>query len=107
MTARASPPSRRTLVAGIGLMVAGVALFSLNDAVGKWLVKSYTVGELLMFRSLAALCLLAPFIWREGVAAFRAAPRPALQILRVVIASSEVICFCWSVGCLALAAVIT
>jgi len=100
-------PSRRTLIAGIGLMLAGVALFSLNDAVGKWLVASYTVGEILLIRSLSALCLLAPFIWQEGLAAFRAAPRPALQVLRVVISSSEVICFFWSVGYLPLADVMT
>jgi hypothetical protein len=31
--------SRRTTLAGIGLMLLSVSLFSLNDAVGKWLVK--------------------------------------------------------------------
>jgi drug/metabolite transporter (DMT)-like permease len=100
-------PSRRTALAGIGLMLVSVSLFSLNDAVGKWLVKGYPVGEALLIRSLVALALLAPFVWREGRAAFAAAPRPRLQVARAVISTTEVVCFFWSVGYLPLADVIT
>jgi drug/metabolite transporter (DMT)-like permease len=100
-------PPRRTVLAGIGLMLLSVALFSLNDAVGKWLVKAYPVGEALLIRSLVALALLAPFVWREGRAAFAAAPRPRLQVVRAVISTTEVVCFFWSVGYLPLADVIT
>jgi drug/metabolite transporter (DMT)-like permease len=100
-------PSRRTALAGIGLMLLSVSLFSLNDAVGKWLVKGYPVGEALLIRSLVALALLAPFVWREGRAAFAAAPRPRLQVARAVISTTEVVCFFWSVGYLPLADVIT
>ena len=35
-------------------MLAGTALFSLNDALGKWLVARYPVGGLLLVRSVAA-----------------------------------------------------
>jgi hypothetical protein len=31
-------------VAGIGLMLAGIFLFSVNDALGKWLLGTYSVG---------------------------------------------------------------
>src|SRR5438309_1345463 len=47
--------SRKATIAGIGLMLLSVTLFSLNDAVGKWLLAAYPVGEALLIRSLAAL----------------------------------------------------
>ncbi|HYL70340.1 MAG TPA: DMT family transporter [Candidatus Dormibacteraeota bacterium] len=99
--------SRGTILAGIGLMLLSVTLFSLNDAIGKWLVGAYPVGEALLIRSLVALALIAPFVWREGLSAFTAAPRPRLQVLRAVISTTEVVCFFWSVGYLPLADVIT
>src|SRR5580704_1234296 len=102
-----SHPSRKAVLAGIGLMLMSVSLFSLNDAVGKWLVKSYPVGEALLIRSLVALALLVPFVWREGRAAFAAAARPWLQSARALISTTEVVCFFWSVGYLPLADVIT
>lgn len=102
-----SNPSRKATFAGIGLMLLSVSLFSVNDAVGKWLVAAYPVGEALLIRSLVALALVAPFVWRQGVAAFTAAPRPRLQVLRAAISTTEVVCFFWSVGYLPLADVIT
>ena len=102
-----SHPSRKAVLAGIGLMLLSVSLFSLNDAVGKWLVAAYPVGEALLIRSLVALALLAPFVWRHGRAAFAAAPRPRLQVVRALISTTEVVCFFWSVGYLPLADVIT
>ena len=65
-------PSRAAL-AGIARMIAGIFLFAVNDALGKWLVATYTVGQVLLIRSLAALVVLTPFIWRD-VASFAAAP---------------------------------
>jgi drug/metabolite transporter (DMT)-like permease len=101
---------RRTadnVVAGVGLMLIGIVLFSINDALGKWLLASYSVGELLLVRSAAALILLAPFIWQAGMAAFTAAPLPRLQILRVVLATFEVAMFFWAVSYLPLADTVT
>jgi drug/metabolite transporter (DMT)-like permease len=100
-------PSARSSAAGVGLMLAGVGLFALNDALGKWLVTTYSVGELLLIRSFAALLLLAPFIWRAGPAAFAAAPRPLLQIARVTLSSLEVAMFFWAVSYLPLADTVT
>ena len=88
---------------GIGLMLAGVTLFSINDALGKWLLTTYSVGELLLIRSLSALVLIAPFVWQAGLAQFRAAPRPALQIVRIVLSTLEVAMFFWAVSYLPLA----
>ena len=94
-------------LAGIGLMLAGIALFSINDALGKWLLATYTVAELLLIRSVAALILLAPFVRQAGIAAFTRAPRPGLQILRVVLSTLEVAMFFWAVSYLPLADAVT
>ncbi|MDQ4060498.1 MAG: DMT family transporter [Pseudomonadota bacterium] len=98
---------RRAALAGIGLMVLGIFLFSVNDAMGKWLVATYTVGQVLLIRSLAALVMLAPFVWREGVAPLLRAPWPSLQLLRVVLSTLEVAFFYWAVAYLPLADVMT
>ncbi|HLL28167.1 MAG TPA: DMT family transporter [Xanthobacteraceae bacterium] len=101
----ASPKS--ALAAGIGLMLLGCFVFSLNDALGKWLVATYSVGELLLIRSAAALCVLAPLAYREGFAVFAAMLRPRLQLLRVALSSLEVGFFFWAVSYLPLADVTT
>jgi len=97
----------RSTLAGIGLMLTGVFLFSFNDAVGKWLVATYSVGQLLLIRSATTLVLLAPFIWRAGRDAFVSAPRPGLQVLRIVLSTLEVAMFFWAVGYLPLADAVT
>src|SRR5262245_1862351 len=78
-----SEPTASSAIAGVGLMLAGIAVFSINDAIGKWLLATYSVGELLLVRSAAALLLLAPFLRQGGLAAFTRAPRPGLQIVRI------------------------
>ena len=94
-------------LAGIGLMLAGISLFSFNDALGKWLLGTYSVGELLLIRSAAALILIAPFAWRAGKAAFANAPMPGLQIVRVALSTLEVAMFFWAVSYLPLADTVT
>jgi drug/metabolite transporter (DMT)-like permease len=88
-------------------MLAGIALFSFNDALGKWLLLDYSVGELLLIRSAAALVFLAPFLRNAGVEAFVTAPRPALQIVRIVLSALEVAMFFWAVSYLPLADAVT
>jgi drug/metabolite transporter (DMT)-like permease len=94
-------------LAGICLMVAGVFLFTLNDALGKWLVRSFSVGELLLIRSLVGIALLLPLIGRAGVTAFTAAPRPGLQVVRVLLSATEVAAFFCAVRTLPLANTLT
>lgn len=100
--AQSSSPQRRAALAGIALMAAGIFLFAVNDALGKWLVATYSVGQVLLVRSLAALAVLAPFIWRDR-ASFAVAPRRGLQALRALLATVEVACFYWAVAYLPLA----
>ncbi len=94
--------SRRAALAGIALMTAGIFMFAVNDALGKWLVATYTVGQVLLIRSVAALATLGPFIWRDR-ATFKAAPRRGMQVLRAAFATVEVACFYWAVAYLPLA----
>jgi len=97
---------RAVRLTGIALMLGGVGLFSFNDALGKYLVGTYSVGQLMLFRALVALVLIAPFIWRFR-AEFRAIPRPGLQLLRVTLSAGEVAAFFAATVYLPLADVIT
>jgi drug/metabolite transporter (DMT)-like permease len=77
---------------GIGLMLLSIFLFSLGDAMGKFLVGTYSVGQLLWLRAMAALIVLSPMIWRQrGV--FLSLERPWLQLLRVTLSTLEVAAF--------------
>lgn len=89
---------------GILLMLAGMLLFSLNDTLGKWLVAGFTVGQILLLRSVAALIALSPLIVRSGgFVRTMKVERPWLHVLRVVLVVIEVACFYWSVRYLPLA----
>jgi drug/metabolite transporter (DMT)-like permease len=80
---------RSARLVGISLMLAGVCFFSLGDALGKFMVATYSVGELLLLRAVASLILAAPLIWRSR-RAFPLIQRPALQVLRVVLSIFEI-----------------
>ncbi|WP_315781334.1 MULTISPECIES: DMT family transporter [unclassified Bradyrhizobium] len=97
---------RSARLAGIGLMLLSIAMFSFGDALGKFLVSTYSVGQLLWLRACAALLLLAPFIWRNR-AAFLQLERPWLQLVRVVLSTLEVAAFFLATVYLPLADVIT
>jgi drug/metabolite transporter (DMT)-like permease len=93
-------------MAGIGLMVLGIFLFCCNDALGKWLLGTYSVWQMLVIRSIAAMLILSPFLYREGKAVFDA-PRPWLQLVRVVLSTLESIMFFVAVTHLPLADTVT
>jgi drug/metabolite transporter (DMT)-like permease len=97
---------RSARMAGIGLMIAGVCFFSLGDALGKFMVATYSVGELLLLRAVASLILMAPLIWRSR-GAFPLIQRPALQLLRVVLSILEIAAFFAAAVYLPLADIIT
>jgi drug/metabolite transporter (DMT)-like permease len=106
MTALPDSPAatgRSAALAGISFMLVAVFLFALNSAMGKWLLARYPVGEFMLIRSLLTLAVLGPLIWRAGRAAFANVPKPGLQVLRVVLSSSEVAMFFWAVSYLPLA----
>jgi drug/metabolite transporter (DMT)-like permease len=51
---------------GVGYMVAGSALITLNDAIAKWLTASYPVGQILCIRGAFFFIPILYFIWRAG-----------------------------------------
>jgi S-adenosylmethionine uptake transporter len=91
---------------GVGLYLLGVGLFAINDALGKWLVKDYGVGQLMMLRSIGAVIVLAPMILklRVNVVDPRQAP---LQGLRVLIAAVDTFAFYYATRFMPLADVMT
>lgn len=82
-------PARNASLTGIAVMLLGILLFSLNDVMGKWLVSTYTPGQLMLIRSAAALLVLSPFILKQGIRRTLRPERPRLQLLRVAIGASE------------------
>ncbi|SDB04944.1 EamA domain-containing membrane protein RarD [Bauldia litoralis] len=88
---------------GIGLMVLGMFLFSVNDALGKWLVATYAVTQLLLVRSAAALAVITPVLGRRGIVELGRMPRPVLQAVRIFVATAETACFYFAVTVLPLA----
>src|SRR5580698_9524558 len=97
---------RSARLAGVGLMVLAVFMFSFGDALGKFMVATYSVGQLLWLRACAALVVLAPMVWRHR-AEFTRLERPWLQLLRVTLSTIEVAAFFLATVYLPLADVIT
>src|SRR5262250_1141983 len=83
---------RSARLAGVGLMLLGVFMFSFGDALGKYLVATYAVGQLLWLRACAALFVLSPLIWRHREQ-FVQMERPRLQLVRVILSTLEVAAF--------------
>jgi S-adenosylmethionine uptake transporter len=91
---------------GVGLYLLGVGLFSINDALGKWLVADYGVGQLMMLRSIGAVIVLAPMILKLRVKLIE--PRRApLQVLRIVVAAVDTFSFYYATRFMPLADVMT
>ncbi len=97
---------RSARLAGIGLMLLSIFMFSFGDAMGKFLVGTYSVGQLLFLRACAALILLSPLIWTQRHQ-FLHLERPGLQFVRVVLSTLEVAAFFLATVYLPLADVIT
>src|SRR5579871_4435299 len=97
---------RSARLAGIALMLVSVCMFSFGDALGKYIVATYSVGQLMFLRAIAALALLAPLAWRQRHE-FRRMERPWLQFLRLVFSTFEIAAFFLATVYLPLADVVT
>lgn len=107
MQISSSATLRSASVAGPAIMLLGMLMFALNDTLGKWLVASYGLGQVVLLRSLAALVILVPMVWMAGLPALTKAERPWMQLARVVCSTAEVFCFYYAVMYLPLADVMT
>ncbi len=92
---------------GVAVMLLGMLLFALNDAMGKWLVSTYSLGQVVLVRSVAAIIVLTPILWRASLSNVVRVERPGLQAARVFFSTSELFCFYFAVKALPLADVMT
>jgi drug/metabolite transporter (DMT)-like permease len=105
-TAAATPASGSARL-GVLLMLLGMVMFSLNDVLGKWLVSTYSVGQLMLIRSLAAIVVLAPFFWRVGWRRLVEVEQPKLHLLRSGLFAFEASAFYFAVAYMPLADAMT
>jgi S-adenosylmethionine uptake transporter len=91
---------------GVVFYLIAIFLFALNDAMGKWLVASYTVGQLLALRAIGAAFLLGPMVlrWRIDLTDRR---HLTLQILRILLMAADTYCFFYATRTMPLADVMT
>ena len=67
---------------GVGFLVLGMLIFSLQDVAVKWIGGDYPVLEIVVFRSLTALPLTLLFFRFEGRRGLPTTPRPKLEYIR-------------------------
>jgi S-adenosylmethionine uptake transporter len=96
--------TRHTL--GIGLYLAGVGFFALNDALGKYLVGDYSVGQLLFVRAIGAVAVLVPIMLAVKVR-FRMSGPWWLHVMRVLLQTADSFCFYFATWRLPLVDVMT
>jgi S-adenosylmethionine uptake transporter len=99
--------STNAVLAGVLLMLGGDFMFALNDAMGKWLVASFSVGQVLLIRSMGAFIVLGPMIARQDAKNLFRLDRPGLQLMRVVMATLDTAFFYAAVVYLPLADVMS
>jgi drug/metabolite transporter (DMT)-like permease len=92
---------------GVAVMLFGMLLFALNDAMGKFLVSTYSLGQVIAVRSIAAVIILLPIVWKAGLPKLVNVERPGLQAARVFFSTAELFCFYFAVAALPLADVMT
>jgi drug/metabolite transporter (DMT)-like permease len=93
--------------AAVLIMLTGMLVFTINDAVGKWLTSNYSVVELVFARSIAGLVLLSPFLWRAGARKLFVVDKPWLMALRAALTVIDSLTFYFAVSNLPLADVMT
>ncbi len=103
----ASAVGGNAVLLGISLMLVGILMFALNDAMGKWLVASFSVGQVLLMRSFGAFFVLGPMLARRPASALFSVEKPYLQFARVVMATADTGLFYAAVVYLPLADVMT
>ena len=91
---------------GVIFYLLAIFVFAINDALGKWLVADYPVGEMLALRAVGAGFLLAPMVWRLKVA-LSDRRRLGLQAFRILCMAVDTFCFYYATRTMPLADVMT
>lgn len=98
---------KNQILLGVLLMLGGDFMFSLNDAMGKWLVVTLSVGQVVFIRSIGAFVILGPMIAGQGTRALFEVDRPWLQFARAALTAVETALFYAAVYYLPLADVMS
>lgn len=88
-------------------MLLAILMFSLNDVMGKWLASTYSVGQLLLLRGVAALAVLSIFAMRRGWSSILDVSRPGIMAIRMVLTAIEIGGFYYAVSHMPLTDAIT
>jgi S-adenosylmethionine uptake transporter len=91
---------------GIALYLLGVFFFAANDALGKWLVADYTVGEILLLRSVGAVPVLLIIAYATGTR-LGLAGNWGRHVFRVLCQAGDSFCFYYATRSMPLADVMT
>jgi drug/metabolite transporter (DMT)-like permease len=94
-------------IKGVLVMLLAMLMFSLNDAMGKWLAGTYPASQMMAIRSLAALLFLSPIFVRRGWRSFVLVERPGLHALRSLLFAVDGTTFYFAVGYMPLADTMT
>jgi S-adenosylmethionine uptake transporter len=93
---------------GIGILMylAGVFFFAANDALGKWLVHDFSVGEVLLLRSVGAVPVLlaVALVMRASLVVHN---QYGLHVLRIICLATDSYCFYFATRSMPLADVMT
>ncbi|MCA0320260.1 MAG: DMT family transporter [Proteobacteria bacterium] len=92
---------------GIAMMLIGFFVFAANDALGKWLLATATVGQLMLARGVVGLMVVGSTLAPSGLAPVRAQKRIWLQIVRGMLSATESSLFFVALIFLPLASVMT
>jgi drug/metabolite transporter (DMT)-like permease len=96
-----------TAIKGVLVMLLAMLMFSLNDAMGKWLAGTYPATQMMAIRSLTALAFLSPVFVRRGWRNFVVVERPGLHALRSLLFAVDGTTFYFAVGYMPLADTMT
>ena len=69
-------------------MVVGTFLLTTHDAISKWMTASFTVGEVMVYRSLVPALLLLAILWASGGMRAIIPRAPAGNLTRAVLAAT-------------------
>ena len=93
-----TPPQQDRPLAGIAMMLIGIASFAIMDAIIKWMTASYPVAQVVTLRSWFGLPFLFLLAVREGgLPAFRTS-RPGVHLLRYGLVLGLSFSFFWALS---------
>ncbi len=101
--AAAIAPTAAQNARGAAHMLAGVLLFSIMDAMVKWLVADYPVHQIVFFRTVFALLPCLYFIARSGGLATLRTRRPLVHVVRGLIGLAAMGCYFYAFALMDLA----